>query len=325
MKLTIAICTRGRPDKLRTCLAHLAATDFTHVGEVLVIDQSAEPASDLPAFAQLRYVHRPDSGLSRARNQAIRMATGDVIACTDDDCYATPDWASQIVAALAAHPGAAGIYGRVLPFVRPGEDVTLHHYQTAFGYIPFATRPDGSNCSALMDSPHIRLYRTPVMPYEHLGSGNNMAFPRTTFARHGLFIEELGAGGRFESAEDVEFHYRLMRAGCPLLYHPGPLIHHDGWMSAQRNADLQDVYTIGSVTVWLGYALRGPGEVVPREYMHHRFGTIRSEASTSLAQPTTRKPRSYYLNRAVALARGIRGALWLSRNLDRAIPLLAAS
>jgi len=323
--ISIIICTRNRPEQIRECLEHLARSSLAAVCEILVLDQSAQPLEleGLPAAVRplLRYHSRPGRGLAKARNQAIRLARGEILAFTDDDCVVSSSWADQIWRAFDANPHVDGVYGRVLAYDDGSAPVTYHRWATAFGEISYATRPGGVSCTALFDKPNAAAFRRPVMPIENLGAGNNMAFRRRVFERHGLFVEDLGAGGPLRSGEDCEFHYRLLRAGCTLLYDPSVLIYHNGWLGAERSAALHDDYTCGIIAVFVSYALRG--DRLAREYLRFRFGTVRQEVIDSTTTPAARKPLSYYTNRARAFWQGFIGGVRLAVLDRRAIPRLA--
>lgn len=84
--ITLAICSRNRPDGLRiavTAALKVLPTD----AELLVIDQTEQPTLDLGAGdPRLRYEHRPGCGIALSRNTALRMASTNVVVFTDDDC-----------------------------------------------------------------------------------------------------------------------------------------------------------------------------------------------------------------------------------------------
>ncbi|WP_267222278.1 glycosyltransferase [Dyella silvae] len=82
--------------------------------EVIVIDQSASPwhGSTKPWTFQLTYVHSPVKGAVVSRNTGGELATGAVIAFTDDDCEPLPDWLRHALR-LLEQPDVVGIEGRV--------------------------------------------------------------------------------------------------------------------------------------------------------------------------------------------------------------------
>src|SRR5205085_3960332 len=85
--MTVAVCTRDRPDDLARCLAALESLDYPAL-DVLVVDN----APTGPATQQLveahhpraRYVPEPRPGLDWARIRAILVARGEDIALTVD-------------------------------------------------------------------------------------------------------------------------------------------------------------------------------------------------------------------------------------------------
>jgi hypothetical protein len=184
-------------------------------------------------------------------------------------------------------------------------------------------------CSGLIDHQAPAVYTRPVMPIEHVGAGNNMAFRRAVFERHGLFVEQLGAGTRTQSGEDIELHLRLMRARCVLRYDPSALVYHNAWRTPAQRAALDDGYTSGVLAVHVYLALLG--EPLSREYLRYRFGSVRREAASTLtpqsqepeAGASGRKPVGFYLRRARAMLVGIAAGVRLALRGRRAAPWLA--
>ncbi len=71
-------------------------------------------------FPEARVVaNQSTKGVSGARNTAAADASGDVIACLDDDAYAQPDWLEQLTRPFA-DPKVVGVGGWILPHW-PGE------------------------------------------------------------------------------------------------------------------------------------------------------------------------------------------------------------
>lgn len=313
MTISIAICTRNRHHDITRCLATLLQIDLAPVKEIIILDQSDQPLNleYLPAEqrALVHYAWRKGRGLARARNQALALASGDIVAFTDDDCFVAADWALALDRAFRERPDVDAVFGRVLAYGDQAE-ITYHQFKTAFGAITYATRPGSLSCSALIDKPVSASYNRPIMTLENLGSGNNMAFRRTVFERHGLFVELLGAGAWLQSGEDIEFHYRLLRAHCVLLYTPDALLYHDRWMQPDANDSLQHGYTVGVIATYLYFGLRG--DAYAWNYFKYRFSTVKQEVVSFSQEQAERKPRDYYTKRARAFAKGIGGGVWLA-------------
>ena len=116
MRLSVVIPTFNRKDVLRQCLKSLQAQDYADF-EVLVVDGGNDGTDEMLAheFPGFRYLRETRSGPSVARNLGIQHATGDIVAFTDDDNVAPPDWLSRFADAYQRHPEVSGVAGRCEP------------------------------------------------------------------------------------------------------------------------------------------------------------------------------------------------------------------
>ena len=136
--VSVLVCTSNRPDSLLRTVRSLLASDGAHF-ELLVVDQSDGPESEqaLAAFTsdpRLRYVRSRAQGKGAALNEGLRLAGGDFVALTDDDCEAPPDWAAGMALALEEQPTAAIVFCNV---------TAGPHDRTAGQYSRRASRADG--------------------------------------------------------------------------------------------------------------------------------------------------------------------------------------
>ena len=111
--LTVAICTKDRPENLARCLQHLLklqkAEDSPRF-EILVVDNSPsdERAKELVALLPgVRYLREPKVGLNFARNRAMQEANGDILAYLDDDVIVDRCWLDGLMEAYSENPDAA--------------------------------------------------------------------------------------------------------------------------------------------------------------------------------------------------------------------------
>ncbi len=92
------VCTRNRPKSIVGAARSLLSGSDPDL-ELIVVDQSDGPDTELAlqelkADTRLRYLRSSvRRGKGVALNEGIRAARGTIIACTDDDCEAPPDWA----------------------------------------------------------------------------------------------------------------------------------------------------------------------------------------------------------------------------------------
>ncbi|MDQ3011399.1 MAG: glycosyltransferase [Acidobacteriota bacterium] len=118
--VSVIVPTRNRPEALRQCLVALAAQDMPLARfEVLVCDDGSE--EDVRTVAEqvhqaglpVRYLRQAPRGPATARNLGIRHARGEIIAMTDSDTLPDRAWLRKLCEALAEHPEAVGVEGKV--------------------------------------------------------------------------------------------------------------------------------------------------------------------------------------------------------------------
>lgn len=219
--VTVAVCTRDRSDHLRGCLASLARLSYPRY-EVLVVDNAPTSTAtrDLveAEFPDFRCVTEPEPGLSNARNHAIRQATGDIIAFTDDDARADVEWLDNLVAPFTESNDVAVVTGLVEPAELETEPQIIleSRWSLSRGYERNWHRID--RWSKHRDYTHLVAYQ--------YGAGANMALRRSACESIGDFSPLLGAGTRCGAGEDLDYFFRALEHGFELVYEPSALIHH---------------------------------------------------------------------------------------------------
>lgn len=220
-RVTIAICTANRVALLAETLAALLPLVDPAIAELVVVDNgSSDGTPGLLAelgrihSGSLRVIREERSGLSAARNRAVREACGDLLLFLDDDALPAPGWIDAYVAAFHdPRVGAAG--GPVEPIF----DGALPDWLDS-RFLPYLSVWD-------------RGPETELLRYNELPRGANMAFRRSTFAVYGEFLEQLGRkGASLRSCEEIEFCLRLERGGDEIRYVPSARVRHH--VSTQR-------------------------------------------------------------------------------------------
>ncbi|HEY6069944.1 MAG TPA: glycosyltransferase, partial [Chthoniobacterales bacterium] len=148
-------------------------------------------------FPNIRYIHQENLGLSVARNTGAAAAKGEVLAYTDSDCMADPDWLYYLVGTLTSGD-YAGVGG---PNVSPPAQNPIQAC--------VAAAPGGPS--------HVLLTDTIA---EHI-PGCNMAFYKWAFEQVGGFDPEYHAAG-----DDVDFCWRLQQSGCVIAFSPTAIVWH---------------------------------------------------------------------------------------------------
>lgn len=117
----VAICTHDRASDLSRCLEGLMPQARSAGIPVVVVDSgSPKEAADEIARISRRSgarVHRLDrSGVSLARNEALRVCGSRWVLFLDDDAVPCPGWADGVLEALRSAPDEVAIVGgRILP------------------------------------------------------------------------------------------------------------------------------------------------------------------------------------------------------------------
>lgn len=123
LEISVVVATRDRRRRLDALLRSLGeqTLDPSRFEVIVVDDGSTDDTAELlrshadrSAF-ELRPISRPASGgPARSRNEGWRAARSPLVAFTDDDCEATPEWLERLVATAQRRPEAI-IQGRTKP------------------------------------------------------------------------------------------------------------------------------------------------------------------------------------------------------------------
>lgn len=220
--LTVAICTKDRPDNVARCLESLLKLqrlDGSPCFEILVVDNA--PSDDrtkdiIDKLPSVCYAREPKAGLDFARNRALQEATGEILAYLDDDVTVDRQWFNGLVEAWTENPDAGAFTGLVLPYelVTPAQILFEQRggFRRGFEKIRYGQTLPGSfdyPCGA-----------------GRFGAGCNMAFRREALLKLGGFDEALDTGAPLPGGGDIDIFYRIVRAGYPLVYEPRYLVFH---------------------------------------------------------------------------------------------------
>jgi GT2 family glycosyltransferase len=253
----------ARPAELRRCLKRLGELDHPDY-EVIVVDNrpASAPAADIEGA---RVVREPRPGISAARNRGISVATGEIIAFTDDDVQVHPGWLSALGRRFAGQPHVSAVSGLVVPleletqaqifFEQSGSGLDRAYAPLTFeraGRFRVRRRDEQSGLAEVRS-----LYLT-----GEFGFGANMAFRTAVLQASGGFDEALGVGTPTRGGEDLAMFVELLMAGHQLGYEPTAIIEH------QHRATMADLdrqiygYGLGFTAMLTAVAVRDPRHVL---------------------------------------------------------------
>jgi GT2 family glycosyltransferase len=221
ISLTLAVCTRARPDLLAECLRSvIAIRPQDHAFEVLVVDN--DPPDDtterlVASLPGVRYTREPVPGLDFARNRALADASGELVAFLDDDVVVDRGWLAGLQEALAENPDTVAVTGLVLPAELATEAQVRFERRGGFRRGFQKQRYAGQT---LAGNP---LYPTGAGIF---GAGCNMVLRKEVVLGLGGFDEALDTGPTLPGGGDLDIFYRVVRAGHPLVYEPRMLVFH---------------------------------------------------------------------------------------------------
>jgi len=202
---SIIVPTYGRPERLRECLASLAAQDYPHGRiEVVVVNDGWEPRARLEesvtpfaGSAGARLLHQEKAGPAAARNLGARAARHPLLAFTDDDCRPDRGWLQALAPALAGSgnrvAGGATVNGLEEDRVAAASQLLVTYL---YGYYLREKRP--------------------------FFASNNLGCSRALFLRLGGFDTRFPLAG----GEDREFCDRCLGAGVEMVYVPQARVEH---------------------------------------------------------------------------------------------------
>ncbi len=221
--MTVAICTRDRPEGLRLLLDSLSVQEYGRM-RILVVDNAPSDQSTqrlvmtLSRERDIDYVTEPRPGLSWARNRAIEASDGEVVAWADDDAVCDRWWVAELARGFVEIPHAEAVTGIVIP----GELET----QSQVWFEEYCGVSRGRGFERAIFSRATAHFQSPLYPLPPFGSGNNMAFRREALERIAGFDCALGAGTATMGGEDTAALSALLWTGGTVVYQPTAIMYH---------------------------------------------------------------------------------------------------
>jgi GT2 family glycosyltransferase len=241
--IAVVVPTMGRPDHAERCVRSVLAGKIAPA-EVIVVDQSADDATRrrlAPLGERVRWVHQPHASASLARNRGVELAATEFVGLLEDDAEVGPEWIDTVLRALDELGRPDALFGAI---VAPGpvgrRDLAVSTFDVAAPTVwPRGTHP------------------------ARIGYGGHLVVRRSTFLAHGGFDPRLGPGSPFRGAEDMDFNYRLLRAGRRLASTPALRMVHHQWRERSELPRLMYGYNLGQAAFCAKHLRRRDPGVLP--------------------------------------------------------------
>jgi GT2 family glycosyltransferase len=222
---SIIVCTVDRLTDLEECLKSLRPFRAA-VADIIVVNNGPHLAAveEVGKRHDARVVTEPQRGVSRARNNGIRAATGNVLAFLDDDSVADPNWLPLLLTPFR-DPQVLVVVGSI--FAQTLADPVSR----AFDYLHRAQFPELQltvDENAEKNSFPMRLA---------LVGNANMAIRREAFDHFGYFDTRMGRGTRIGSGEEPDLLLRVLLGHGKIVVEPAARIlhrHSTEWRAVRR-------------------------------------------------------------------------------------------
>jgi glycosyltransferase involved in cell wall biosynthesis len=202
-RISVVIPVHNSQGTIGKCLDALRALNHSDFEVILVDDGSVDQSAEIcDSYAGAKVLRLEQGGPSRARNEGIRIAEGEFVAFTDDDCIVDKDWLSELESGFTDQE-IGGVGGDQ----RSPEDEsefgkTIQDFFKGIGFVTGYIKTE-----------------TGMSETEHNPSCNSM-YRREVLDEVGGFDEGLFPG------EDVALDYEIRRRGLKLIYNSRACVGH---------------------------------------------------------------------------------------------------
>lgn len=243
-RISFIVCTKDRQARLMRCLGSIVQAALRRPEadcEVVVVDNGSrdETHAAVLAFAEtspvpVRLAHEAFPGLGAARNTGLALASGTILAFTDDDCELHPDYVRDLVQRWSRGPRDLVRGGRV----ELGDPADL----------PFTIKTSNA----------VETFAKGVYPggFVH---GCNLVVTRAVAEAVGPFDPRFGTGAALQSADDTDYLLRAHLAGFPAEYVPDMCVrHYHGRRTPEQIRRLLLAYALGNGALYVKHGRRAP-------------------------------------------------------------------
>ena len=235
-KVSVIVPVYNGAATIGTCLESLLNQNYpAEAYEIIVVENgSTDETTEIVERYPIRLFHNTQRGPAPARNLGVAESKAEIVAFTDADCVADPNWLGELVKPYKdAETGGVG--GAILA------------YQHA-----------NRNIVETFSDEHSPLINFVSGEHEFLP---HLYTPNASYRRH-LLNEIGGFNSKLVTAEDVDAAWRLqLQTGCKLRYAPQAIIYHHHRTTLKGLARQYRHYGFGEILLDTMY---GPYQSYPR-------------------------------------------------------------
>lgn len=204
MKISLILATVGRTDDVAHAIRSLAAQSDRRF-ELIVVDQNPDDrlkpyvAEGIRAGLDLKHLRLDKPSLSGARNHGLAVASGEIIAFPDDDCWYEPDTIKSLLSAFECNGSLDGLIGHWVEQAAAQNKLPRSEPLSNDDWRRFR----GGNASSI-----------------------TLFIKRDLLLRLGGFDERFGVGRWYGAGEETDFIFRALACGAKLLCTPDVRVHH---------------------------------------------------------------------------------------------------
>jgi glycosyltransferase involved in cell wall biosynthesis len=274
--VSVVIATRNRGDGAARAIDSIIRSEQTQFRtgvELVIVDQSDDDATERKVapylhLAHVRYIRTASRGLGMARNVGVAAARGERIAFTDDDCTAGQDWLGELCRGFDIDARVGVVLGNVIEGPHDRDAV----------FVPSYVRKGSFLARSIADKHNVE------------GIGACMALRKSAWVSLGGFDPLLGAGSRFQSAEELDFVIRALESGHWVYETSRAEVVHAGFRPNARKSVLAYEYCFGIGAVYMKHLKCGRWKVL-LPLVQLAFRWVLRNPVVSYGTPPARMPR----------------------------------
>ncbi len=237
-KISVAIVSYRVRNLLEACLRSVDGNGLRGDMEVIVVDNASGDGTirELkPCFPEVRWVENAENvGFATAANQAAALASGEYILILNPDATLVPGGLAHLLDFIEKHP-EVGVVGPRLLLSDGSPYVSVTPFPTIASVLLYETRLNRVFKHSPITHPYERhLQRAEPFPVDAV-EGSCFLVRRTVWEAVRGFDNRY-----FFGVEDMDFAWRVRRAGWEIWYHPFPVAvhHHSGSTGGKRKGVL---------------------------------------------------------------------------------------